>query len=204
MRGRSPSRWSSTTSTRASSSVAAAPVTTIFLASNCQFVGTDTGRQATNRARSPSRSRSTTSRTPSSCSVGPDPVADRVTVTGEKLRGSPITNGFICSEGLSNAGGGLRGAAGQRPHGHLRRTRRAVAIRAECAEEAGQAPAPSALLYGLDAAGAHGEGRPTEVAKGCAASDASAAPLSTARRATPATSHADMNVCSRRSRARPG
>jgi hypothetical protein len=36
--------------------------------------------------------------------VGPDPVADRVIVTGEKLRGSTITNAFICSEGLNNAG----------------------------------------------------------------------------------------------------
>jgi hypothetical protein len=36
--------------------------------------------------------------------VGPDPVADRVILTGEKLRGSTVTNAFICSEGLNNAG----------------------------------------------------------------------------------------------------
>jgi hypothetical protein len=36
--------------------------------------------------------------------VGPDPVADRVIMTGERLRGSRVTNVFICSEGLNNAG----------------------------------------------------------------------------------------------------
>jgi hypothetical protein len=36
--------------------------------------------------------------------VGPDQVADRVIVTGERLSGSRVTNAFICSEGLNNAG----------------------------------------------------------------------------------------------------
>ncbi|HEV8642628.1 MAG TPA: choice-of-anchor tandem repeat NxxGxxAF-containing protein [Methylomirabilota bacterium] len=36
--------------------------------------------------------------------VGPDPVADRVIVTGDRLGGSTVTGAFICSEGLNNVG----------------------------------------------------------------------------------------------------
>jgi hypothetical protein len=36
--------------------------------------------------------------------VGPDPVADRVILTGEKLHGATVTNAFVCSEGLNDAG----------------------------------------------------------------------------------------------------